>query len=147
MRMRADGFYSLDGQQMIFVEDFVERYPICHAVCGIGNPSRFFQSLNEVGLSITQHVYRDHHDFDGSEVKFEDDMVVVCTEKDAAKLNNLDTGIEHVWFLRVSVELPSEASTKLRELLRTRAISPRRVNQDGELITSGMITRIWGKET
>lgn len=129
MRMKADGFWSLDEETMMSIDEFLERHPHVHAVCGIGNPARFFSTLRGLGVSVVQHVYRDHHEFSGLEVKFDDGVAVVCTEKDAAKLKNLDIDIENIWFLRVSVELPDEALARLKDLLAQRAIAPRRVGE------------------
>ena len=53
-----------------------------------------------------------------------DDLPVVCTEKDAAKLTNLEQPFPHVWFLRVSVDLPAEAVERLSSLLERQAINP-----------------------
>lgn len=132
MRMQADGFFSLMGGESVSVQEFVERHPVVHAVCGIGNPGRFFISLREIGLTSSQHVYKDHHEFTGEEVNFDDDFAVVCTEKDAAKLKNLGYDLGEVWFLRVSVSLPEEAKTRLDQLLKLRAIAPRRTSSNYE---------------
>ena len=132
MRMHADGFFNLATTERLDCEEFVRRYPQIHAVCGIGNPARFFNSLHELGLSTVKHTYSDHYNFAGPEVRFGDALQVVCTEKDAAKLNHLEDDFSHVWFLRVSVELPEEAHQRLCELLHERGIVPNR-----ELVDSG----------
>lgn len=144
MRMQPDAFFTIDGSRSLSIESFVKRYPRVHAVCGIGNPSRFFRSLQELGLVFTQNVFRDHHEFDGSEIELingensSEILPVVCTEKDAAKLKNLDAPLAGVWFLRVSVELPEEAINRFQNLLTERAIAPRRrdAGADDELAAS-----------
>lgn len=135
MRMRADGFFNLISGGVIAPEEFVAAHGQVHAVCGIGNPQRFFNSLAELGLSTAQHVYSDHYNFKGDEVVFDDMLPVVCTEKDAAKFKNLERdlpALERVWYLRVSVELPDTALQRLRDMLRERAIAPRRVSNEYE---------------
>jgi subfamily B ATP-binding cassette protein MsbA len=124
MRMHADGFFNLTTSRRLDCTEFVRRFPQIHAVCGIGNPDRFFSSLHELGLSTVKHTYSDHYDFSGPEVRFGDALQVVCTEKDAAKLNHLEEDFSHVWFLRVSVDLPEEARQRLRDLLQARGIAP-----------------------
>ena len=124
MRMKADGFVNVTTNEWLTPEEFLDLYKEVHAVCGIGNPGRFFTTLHEIGLQAQQHVYRDHHDFKGVEVLFMDDLPVVCTEKDAAKLTNLEQPFPHVWFLRVSVDLPAEAVERLASLLERQAINP-----------------------
>jgi len=54
-----------------------------HAVCAIGNPQRFFNSLAELGLKFTPHAFPDHHFFTKKELDF--DGLVIMTEKDAVK--------------------------------------------------------------
>lgn len=57
-----------------------------HAVAGIGNPERFFSMLEQSGLLVDRHPLPDHHRYDGSELRFADDAIVLVTEKDAGKL-------------------------------------------------------------
>ena len=126
MHMRPVGFYSLGRARPIDPEEFVRRFPKVHALCGIGNPGRFFQTLHELGLNTLKHTYSDHYNFAGPEAQFDDVLPVVCTEKDAAKFKHLAGDYSHVWFLRVSVELPDTATSHLADLLNARAIVPRR---------------------
>jgi tetraacyldisaccharide 4'-kinase len=56
-----------------------------HAVAGIGNPRRFFDLLRRYGLDIVEHRFPDHHRFKPEEIRFEDDLPVIMTEKDAVK--------------------------------------------------------------
>ncbi|MEC8126047.1 MAG: tetraacyldisaccharide 4'-kinase [Pseudomonadota bacterium] len=57
------------------------------AISGIASPGRFFEGLEQAGLSIKEHAFPDHHQFtvaDISELKR-----VITTEKDAVKLVHL----------------------------------------------------------
>jgi tetraacyldisaccharide 4'-kinase len=56
-----------------------------HAVAGIGNPQRFFNTLQANGYKIIEHVFPDHHAFVASDLNFCDDLAIVMTEKDAVK--------------------------------------------------------------
>jgi tetraacyldisaccharide 4'-kinase len=127
MTMVPDGFYNLASNQYCDIDAFVRRNQEVHAVCGIGNPNRFFAALQRLGLNTIKHVYKDHHDFSGEEVLFADGLTVVCTEKDAAKLKHIEENFSNVWFLRVSVQMPQAATEHLLSLLAERAIVPRRV--------------------
>ena len=133
MSMQADGFYRVDDDEFLSVDEFLERYQTVHAVCGIGNPTRFFATLHSLGLTAIQHVYRDHHAYTGAEVNFDDGLAAVCTEKDGAKLKHLERRLDNVWYLRVSVALPEEATRRLTELLDARAIVPRRETSEEQL--------------
>jgi tetraacyldisaccharide 4'-kinase len=133
MRMHADGFINLASGEQLTCAAFCGRYSQVHAVCGIGNPRRFFESLHELGISTIKHTYSDHYDFAGPEVRFGDGMQVVCTEKDAAKLKHLEDDFSHVWFLRVSVQLETNARDILVGLLEARAIAPQRLAREDEI--------------
>lgn len=126
MRMKADGFYNLMTGECVDSETFAAQYPQVNAVCGIGNPGRFFQSLHELGINTIKHIYSDHYDFAGEEVRFDDGLPVVCTEKDAAKLKHIEGDFHQVWYLRVSVQMQDDAGERLISLLTERAIAPRR---------------------
>ncbi|OGT42831.1 MAG: tetraacyldisaccharide 4'-kinase [Gammaproteobacteria bacterium RIFCSPHIGHO2_12_FULL_40_19] len=55
------------------------------ALAGIGNPERFFESLRMLGLAFTPIIFKDHHHFQKSDIVFENDEIIVMTEKDAVK--------------------------------------------------------------
>ena len=57
------------------------------AVSGIATPSRFFEGLEQVGLSIEKYAFPDHHAFTASDVSGLNR--VITTEKDAVKLVHL----------------------------------------------------------
>ena len=73
-----------------------------HAVVGISNPSRFFDSLRSLGCTVIPHQYPDHHKFSSQDVLFDDDLLVVMTEKDAVKLELGSNGnMGQFWYLEV----------------------------------------------
>jgi len=133
MRMQADGFFNVSSSERLECEEFAARFSQVHAVCGIGNPNRFYQTMQELGISTVKHTYADHYNFSGTEVRFGDAMQVVCTEKDAAKLKHIeDADFSHVWFLRVSVQMPDDARGRLAELLGQHAITPQLLDPELE---------------
>ena len=76
-----------------------------HAVAGLGNPERFFNTLTHGGLDIERHVFDDHHHYQASNFSFATDRdTVVMTEKDAVKCAGLlPPGV--AWVLPVNAEL------------------------------------------
>lgn len=84
--------------------EFLRRSPQVHAVAGIGNPKRFFNLLNILGLSIKPHVFPDHHAFQPADLGFSDGLPVLMTEKDAVKCAPFAE--PHWWFLPVKARLP-----------------------------------------
>lgn len=70
-----------------------------HGVAGIGNPGRFFATLERQGLTVTPHPYADHHAFAAGDLAFGDDRPVVMTAKDAVKCR--DFASPACWALEV----------------------------------------------
>lgn len=77
-----------------------------HAVAGIGNPERFFNSLCTCGFDIITHIFRDHHFYSKQDISFSDELDVVMTEKDATKCREIASN-KH-WFLKVAARLPDD---------------------------------------
>ena len=92
-----------------------------HAVCAIGNPSRFLDMLREAQLSVVPHVFPDHHVFSRPEIEFGDALPVLMTEKDAVKCRRF-AGAHH-WYVPVRAELDQSFAVRLGVLLaRTGAV-------------------------
>lgn len=77
-----------------------------HAVAGIGNPQRFFATLDGLGYAYTPHIFDDHHAFKAEDLQFGDNMPVVMTEKDAVKCRQFKD-LDNHWYLPVQAELSS----------------------------------------
>ena len=77
-----------------------------HAVAGIGNPERFFNSLCSCGFDIITHIFRDHHLYNKQDITFADELDVVMTEKDAMKCTEFAD--ESHWYLKVVARLPED---------------------------------------
>jgi len=73
-----------------------------HAIAGIGNPQRFFDTCEELGYSIIPHSFADHHHFSLSDITFSDKPVLM-TEKDAVKCGEIAN--ETHWYLPVNAAL------------------------------------------
>ena len=86
-----------------------------HAVAGIGNPKRFFETLSNLGFDVVPHEFDDHYDFKLEDFTFEVEYPVIMTEKDAVKCQ----GFEHsnLWYLPVDAEIDSGLYKKLDALL------------------------------
>jgi subfamily B ATP-binding cassette protein MsbA len=59
-----------------------------HAVVGIGNPNRFFRTLEGLGCIVIPHEFPDHYRFTPNDVVFEDGLPVIMTEKDSVKFDS-----------------------------------------------------------
>lgn len=91
-----------------------------HAVAGIAAPQRFFDMLHAAGLQPRTQPLPDHARFD--RLPWPADAThVLCTEKDAAKLDPARTGNAQVWVVGLDFQLPPALTAALPA-----ALAPRR---------------------
>lgn len=74
-----------------------------HAVCAIGNPARFFDTLTLMGFEVIEHAYPDHQLIQFEALEFSDELPIIITEKDAVKLPLVKN--DHIWVLPVEAEV------------------------------------------
>jgi tetraacyldisaccharide 4'-kinase len=77
-----------------------------HALAGIADPERFFARLEEQGIKVKRHPFPDHHVFCAEDIRFEDNLPVVMTEKDAVKCRAIAD--QRHWYLPIEVHLPQQ---------------------------------------
>lgn len=75
-----------------------------HAVAGIGNPERFFNTLRSLGVEGQMHPLADHQRFAAQALQFADQWPVVMTAKDAVKCREIAP--PNSWVLEVEALLP-----------------------------------------
>src|SRR5699024_7618852 len=78
-----DAAQPLAGGDARALADFESRR--VHAIAGIGAPARFFDMLRRHGFDVAAHAFADHHAFSAADIRFDDDLPVLMTEKDAVK--------------------------------------------------------------
>ncbi len=92
----------------------IDQFPAgrqVHAVAGIGNPTRFYQTLADLGFDCQPHDFADHHAYGLDDFAFttesgcEPSMAkpIVMTAKDAVKC--FDLGLHNAWYLSVTAQL------------------------------------------
>jgi tetraacyldisaccharide 4'-kinase len=101
------------------------RGPSLHAVAGIAAPERFFGMLRDAGLQVQAQALPDHASFDPPPWPAGATQVL-CTEKDAAKLDPSRTGAAQVWVVGLDFQLPSTLTADLLGALATHRRSPPR---------------------
>lgn len=74
-----------------------------HAVAGIGDPGRFFDTLTALGLTVVPHAFDDHYRFGAIDFLAFGDAPVIMTEKDAVKCTHF-AAASH-WYLPVDAVL------------------------------------------
>lgn len=90
-----------------------------HAIAGIGNPQRFFDHLQGLGLTVTSHAFPDHHCFEQQELAqlagLADADAIFMTEKDAVKC--LAFANEKFWVLPVEAQADAELGKMILQKL------------------------------
>lgn len=88
-----------------------------HAVAGIGNPKRFFQTLRQLGLNVIEHPFPDHYSFRAVDFLFsnEKNKIVIMTEKDAVKCDTIAN--ENCWCLKIEAKLSDKFNTQVLDKL------------------------------
>lgn len=81
-----------------------------HAVAGIGNPARFYRTLEQLGLCPQPHKFPDHHVFSAADLRFTEPLPLVMTAKDAVKCRGFaQASGETGWYaLDVAAQLPAD---------------------------------------
>lgn len=103
LHLRDDGASRLlDPADHVALERFAHGR--VHAVAGIGNPQRFFDSLRACRIEVIAHPFADHHLFSPADLDFGDGLPVLMTSKDAVKCR--DFARPHWWQVGVRAQLP-----------------------------------------
>ncbi|MCG6900968.1 MAG: tetraacyldisaccharide 4'-kinase [Gammaproteobacteria bacterium] len=117
MQMQPGGAHNLlDADKVCPLSDF--RSQKVHAVAAIGNPDRFFRSLQQAGLQLQTHIFPDHHPFQPDDIRFADGRAVLMTEKDAVKCRYFATAND--WYVPVEARMTDDFCNCLDKLLDTR---------------------------
>ncbi|HDR1022039.1 TPA: tetraacyldisaccharide 4'-kinase [Pasteurella multocida] len=85
------------------------------AIAGIGNPQRFFNMLEEMGIQVQDsQSFQDHQRFEPAQfAKFDENRPLFMTEKDAVKC--MKFAKENWWYVPVEAEIEGE---KVRSFLQ-----------------------------
>ena len=74
-----------------------------HAVAGIGNPSKFYNLIRNLGLQPIEHSFPDHYQFNEEDLSFNDQLPIIMTEKDSIRCR--DINLKNIWYLKVEAKL------------------------------------------
>lgn len=75
------------------------------AIAAIGNPQRFFDTLNDLGVQAERTIaFDDHHQFTKADFVDFDDHIILMTTKDAVKCTHFAG--DHWWALAIDIVLP-----------------------------------------
>ena len=121
---RADGFaMRLQPVELVHVgsgrREPLSYFPAqqkMHAVAGIGNPQRFFNTLEGLNWQPIAHAFADHAEFTPQDLQFADDLPVIMTEKDAVKCRAF--AADNCWYLQVEAQPSAAFASWFAEQLR-----------------------------
>lgn len=102
---------SLDEKKEVPLAKFAGKK--VHAVAAIGNPARFFAFLESHGMQVLQHVFPDHAKLTEEDLRYDDRLDVLMTEKDAVKCSGVTA--KRCWYVPVEVAV-DERQDWLEEL-------------------------------
>ncbi|MDR0674242.1 MAG: tetraacyldisaccharide 4'-kinase [Zoogloeaceae bacterium] len=119
MRLVPGAFYRLDNPEIRCTADDLALKRL-HALAGIGDPQRFFHTLERMGLAFSAHAFPDHHVYRSGDLMFASREVLLMTEKDGVKCARFRAvpDMPEIWALPVTAELPPAFFNFLLEKLK-----------------------------
>ena len=84
MKIQPLVWKKISSAQELSLSDTVFKSPV-HAVAGIGNPERFFKTLDDLSVNYYAHYFPDHYKFSVTDFEAFHQDTVLMTEKDAVK--------------------------------------------------------------
>ena len=118
MDLAPGAISSLDDKTTISAAEFRQKQDgnTIHAITGMGNPTRFFRTLQTLGIDAAARAFPDHHLFGRNDFgSIPAGSAIIMTEKDAVKCRSL--GLENAWYLPVEAQLPGAFETQFRDHL------------------------------
>ena len=94
----------------------VDNWPMhkqVHAVAGVGNPNRFFDLLSRLGFEFDKNPFPDHHKYNKRDLYYLDHLLILMTEKDAAKCKHFNNS--KIWYLSIEAKIESQFIDRLEE--------------------------------
>jgi len=101
MQLRVSQLLSLDDQQTITPEALQRQHVV--ALAGIGNPQKFFNTVQQLGIRAEQRIFDDHHHYRQQDFADLHGKTLLMTEKDAVKCQHL--ALSNAWYVAVTAEV------------------------------------------
>lgn len=114
MALKPSSLVNLNSGQILAPDEL--RGKAVRAVAGIGNPSRFFDTLRNLGARVTEAAFPDHHHFKPENLGSSAGEWLVMTAKDAVKCRGFAP--DNAWVLTVEASLSDPFEQRFVERLR-----------------------------
>ena len=102
MRLQPTVLVNLASNERVGLEYFPAGQAM-HALAGIGNPQRFFNTLEALNWRPVAHAFADHAVYSAEALQFEPALPLLMTEKDAVKCRSFAQ--PDWWYLAVDAQL------------------------------------------
>ena len=105
MSLAAIEVIHIKTAKKMAITDYLKQSKSVNAIAGIGDPQRFFDTLESLGFKLLrQQGFIDHKLFKLDDlIQFEIDLPLLMTEKDAVKCQNFAQ--DNWWYLPVNAQL------------------------------------------
>ncbi len=104
-QLQPSALINLRSGERVGLDHFAAGQQL-HAVAGIGNPQRFFRTLEALNWRPIAHPFADHASYSPEALQFAPELPLVMTEKDAVKCRAF--AADNWWYLAVDAA-PSSA--------------------------------------
>jgi len=121
VRLRPTALINVGSGERVPLDHFPAGQ-VLHAVAGIGNPRRFFATLEALNWRPLPHPFADHARYSAEVLDFRPALPLVMTEKDAVKCKAF--AAPDWWYLAVDAE-PSSAFVDWLDAQLTRLLPDR----------------------
>lgn len=116
LHIQSNTYYPLSSLPWLSHTQYRQRVGVkLKAIASIGNPQRFFSTLQELGIDSEEHIFPDHYQFTYDDLSRWREHVVLMTTKDAVKCQTFAS--PYWWVLETAVQLPSELVTEVSSLV------------------------------
>ena len=104
MTLAANELIHIKTGNKISLESFLKQWQAVNAIAGIGDPQRFFDTLQTLNFNVMkQQGFIDHKDFNTDDFnQFKTDLPLLMTEKDAVKCQVFAQ--DNWWYLPVNAQ-------------------------------------------
>lgn len=121
--IKSSNFFELEPDAWVHLASGkqvpIEEYPfgkVANVVCGIANPGRFLETLNNLRINFEHKLFKDHHYFSKKDLEFDYERSILMTEKDAMRVKDkIDS--DKIWYLKMKVTMNINLSKMIVEKL------------------------------
>jgi len=123
MTLATEEIINIKTGEKVLLNSFIKQWNSVNAIAGIGDPQRFFDTLQKLGFNIVkQQGFVDHKNFITDDFnQFKTDLPLLMTEKDAVKCQTFAQG--NWWFVPVDAQFSAQDEQALLQCLNTKLLT------------------------